>query len=207
MLATRLQNLTLALAIVGLMSGSPVQAQWRLGIEVGAARFWGASRDTVDANSSVVPYRPTTFGVSLERQAGKYGFGVQLHYSEASLGLIGPELQVAAEGAFTVFSISPEAVVRLATLGAANELRLHAGPLFELWDLVDMDSRARVGAQGSVSLDVPLGGRFRGAVIAGGAVTPSPYNEGELDLEDGAPTYKLRTMWRRSFAVALDYEL
>jgi hypothetical protein len=186
---------------------SPLQGQWRLGIEVGAARFWGASETTGGEGISIVPYRPTTFGVGLERQAGKYAIGLQVHYAEAGLGALGPEVQVTAEGAFTILSFSPEAAVRLATLGPGNQLRIHAGPLFEIWDLIDVDSRTRVGAQGSVSLDVPLGGRFRGAVVAGGAVTSSPYNEGELDVGGGAPTYDLRPLWRRSFAVGLNYEL
>jgi hypothetical protein len=205
--ATRLQNLPLALASVGILLGSPLQAQWRLGVEVGAARFWGGSRDTGGQDVSVVPYRPTVYGLGLERQSAKYGVGLQLHYAEASLGAVGPEVQVAAEGAFTIFSISPEAIVRLATLGPGNQLRIHAGPLFEIWDIIDQGSRTRAGVQGSVSLDVPLGRRFRASVLAGGAVTSSPYNEGELNLGGGAAAYELRTLWRRSFAVGLNYGL
>jgi hypothetical protein len=207
MLATRLQYLPLALASVAMVLGSPLQAQWRLGIEVGASRFWGASRDAGGEDVSLVPYRPTVYGLGFERQAGKYAVGLQVHYAEASLGAVGPELQVAAEGAFTIFSLSPEAIVRLTTLGPGNQLRVHAGPLFEIWDIIDQDSRTRAGVQGSVSLDVPLGGRFGASVVAGGAVTSSPYNEGELNLGGEAPTYELRALWRRSFAVGLNYEL
>ncbi len=140
-------------------------------------------------------------------KAARYAAGVQLHYAEASLALEGPDGVVAAEGAFTIVSISPELAVRIATLGPGNELRLHAGPLVEIWDIIDQDSRTRVGAHGSVSLDVPLGGRFGGAVRAGVAATPSPFEEGELDLGNGAPTYDLRTLWRRSFALGLRYRL
>jgi hypothetical protein len=143
----------------------------------------------------------------LERQTARYAAGVQLHYAEAGLALEGPDGLVAAEGAFTIVSISPELVVRIATLGLGNELRIHAGPLVEIWDVIDQDSRTRIGAQGSVSLDVPLGGRFGGAVRAGVAAIPPPYEEGELDLGAGAPTYDLRTLWRRSLALGLRYRL
>ena len=201
-----LSRLSIAVAILS-MFASPLPGQWRLGVELGAARFWGGSRDTGGENTSFVPYRPTIIGVGLERQLGKYGLGLQLRYTEASLALVGPEVAVATEGAFTTFSVAPEAIVRIATLGAGNEFRVHAGPLFEIWDLIDMDSRTRMGAQGSLSLDIPLGERFRGAVLAGGAVVSSPYNEGDLDLGPDAPTYQRRALWRRNFAVGLSYKL
>jgi hypothetical protein len=186
---------------------SPLFGQWRVGTEVGGARFWGGSLDTGGNQTSIRPYRPTTFGLGLERQTGRYAVGLQLHYAEASLALEGPEQVVSAEGVFTIVSISPELAVRIATLGPGNQLRLHAGPLFEIWDIIDQDARTRVGAQGSVSLDVPLGGRFDGVALAGVAVTPSPYEEGELDVGGGAPTYDLQTLWRRSFALGLRYRL
>jgi hypothetical protein len=145
--------------------------------------------------------------LGLERQSARYAAGVQVHYAEAGLALEGPDGMVAAEGAFTIVSISPELGVRIATLGPGNELRIHLGPLVEIWDVIDQDSRARLGAQGSLSLDVPLGGRVGGAVRAGIAATPSPYEEGELDLGEGAPTYNLRTLWRRSLALGLQYRL
>jgi len=186
---------------------SPLLGQWRVGAEVGAARFWGSSEETSGGGTSIRPYRPTTFGLGLERQTSQYAVGLQLHYAESSLGLEGPEGAVLAEGAFTIVSISPELAVRIATLGPGNQLRLHAGPLFEIWNLIERDARTRVGAQGSVTLDVPLGGRLDGVVLGGVAVTPSPFEEGELDLGAGAPTYDLRTLWCRRFAVGLRYRL
>jgi hypothetical protein len=202
-----LHHVSIVLSLASSVWPSPLVAQWRVGIEVGAARFWGGSRDTGGDDTSFRPYRPTTFGIGLERQTGRYAVGLQLHYWEASLGLEGPVGVVAAEGAFTVVSISPEVAFRVATLGPGNQVRLHVGPLFEVWDIIDQDARTRFGAQGSVSLDVPLGGRFGGTVLAGVAVTPSPYREGELDLGVGAPSYDLRTLWRRSFALGLRYQL
>jgi hypothetical protein len=186
---------------------APLSGQWRVGAEVGASRFWGASLETGSNQTSFRPYRPTTFGLGLERQAGGYAVGLQVHYAAASLALEGPAGIISVEDVFTIVSISPELAIRIATLGSGNELRLHAGPLFEIWDIIDQEARTRVGAQGSVSLDVPLGGRFGGVVLASAAVTPSPYQEGELDLGGGAPTYDLRTLWRRSLALGLRYRL
>jgi len=206
----RISLLTNALRMVLIASSvwySPLEGQWRFGIEVGAARFWGASRETGGDHLSFRPYRPTTLGAGLERQTGRYAIGLQVRYAEASLALEGPEVVISSEGAFTFVSISPEVAVRIATLGSGNQLRLHAGPVVEVWDIIDQEGRTRIGAQSSISLDVPLGGRFEGVVLAGLAVTPSPYEEGELDLGGSAPTYELRTQWRRSFAGGLRYRL
>jgi hypothetical protein len=196
-----------ALLTILLSAGSPLAAQWRVGVGVGAARFWGGSIDTQGDATSFRPYRPTTFGIGLERQAGRYGFGLQLHYLEAGLVLEGPEVAISSDGVFTAISISPEITVHVATLGSGNQFRVHAGPLFEIWDIVDNDARTRVGAQGSISLDVPLGMRLNGVVGGGAAIVPSPYKDGELDLGEGAPTYERRALWRRTFEVGLRYRL
>ena len=202
-----LRRALLVLTTAAVAWAPPLFGQWRVGAEVGASRFWGGSLVTSGDSTSLRPYRPTTFGLSLERQSGRYAAGLHLHYAEASLALEGPDGVISAPGAFTIVSISPELAVRIATLGPGNQLRIHAGPLIEFWDIIDQEGRTRVGAQGSLSLDVPLGGRFTGVVLAGAAVTPSPYKEGELDLGAGFPTYDLRTLWRRSFAVGVRYRL
>jgi hypothetical protein len=207
MLITSLRRLAFVLAATSVCGSPPLWGQWRLGVEVGAARFWGGSRETGSENLSFVPYRPTTFGIGLERQSGKLGLGLQLQYAEAGLALVGPEAAVVAEGAFTILSISPEAVARLTSIGSNNQLLVHAGPLLEIWDIIDEDARTRLGAQAAVSLDVPLGSRFSAVSRAGLAVTSSPYNDGELDLGGGAPTYERRSLWRRSFSLGLRYQL
>jgi len=206
-LASLLHKSSVVLTIISAAVCPQLRAQWRLGVDVGAARFWGGSLDTNGDATSFRPYRPTTFGIGLERQAGRYGFGVQVHYFQAGLALEGPDVVISADGAFKSVSITPEAVIQVATLGPGNRIRVHAGPLLEIWDITDNGSRTRLGAQGAVSLDVPFGVRFSGVVIAGAAVTSSPYKEGELDLGNGAPTYELRTLWRRSFGLGLRYRL
>lgn len=180
----------------------PVLAQWTLGAEVGSDRFWGGSVETTPEQRSFRPYRPTTFGVGLERRDGSLGVGLRLRYASAGLALEGADAVSAVKGVFTVYSVSPEVVYRVATVGAANQLMLHFGPLFEVWSVVDEDSQTRVGIQGAVSLNLPLGGRFAGSVMAGAALIPSLFGEGQLD-----PSFERRALWRRRFAVGLDYRL
>jgi hypothetical protein len=180
----------------------PAVAQWTLGIEIGADRFWGASAESPPPHRSFRPYRPTTFGALVERGGGRVGVALQLRYTQASLALEGGDAVVAVKGVFKVFSASPELSYRIASLGPGNELLLHAGPLFEVWSVVDEDSRARIGAQSALSLGIPLGGRLGASLSAGVGLMKSPFARDELDT-----TYELRALWRRRFAAGLQYRL
>ncbi|MEA2722898.1 MAG: hypothetical protein QOH59_669 [Gemmatimonadales bacterium] len=191
-----------AAALVSVACCPSAFGQWALTTEVGADRFWGGSIENTAEHRSFRPYRPTTFGVGLERRAGRLGAGLRLRYASAGLALEGEDAVVAAKGVFAVYSAAPELVYRIISVGAANQLRLHLGPLFEIWSVVDGDSQTRVGVQGAVSLNLPLGGRFAGSLMAGAALIPSPFEEAQLD-----PSFERRALWRRRVAVGLDYRL
>jgi hypothetical protein len=190
----------LALALTLSCPWSPLVGQWIVKAEVGADRFWGGSKST--EGRSFLPYRPTTFGVGLERPAGRVGIGLQLRYATAALGLEGAEGVVAVNGVFTLYSISPELVYRLASVGSANQLLLHLGPLLEIWSITDEEAQTRIGAQGAVSFRVPLGRRLAGSIMAGAALTPSPFGENQLTTE-----FQRKALWRRRVAAGLQYRL
>jgi hypothetical protein len=178
------------------------EAQWSISLGVGADRFWGGSVENAPERRSFRPYRPTTVTAALERRSGRICGGLTIRYTEASLGLEGSDAVAAIKGAFTVVGVSPELSYQLAVLGAGNQLLVHAGPLFEFWDLIDADSRIRLGAQGAVSLNVPLGGRFALSLAGSVALISSPFEADEL-----ADGYDLRALWRRGFAAGLQYRL
>ena len=179
-----------------------VLAQWTLGAEVGSDRFWGGSVETTAERRSFRPYLPTTFGVRVERREGRLGAGLRLRYTSASLALEGADAVVAAKGVFTVYSAAAEVIYRVMSVGSVNQLVLHLGPLFEVWSVIDENSETRVGVQGAMSLNVPLGGRFAGSIMAGAALIASPFEEAQLD-----PSFERRALWRRRFAVGVDYRL
>ncbi|MBA3443345.1 MAG: hypothetical protein H0T58_00585 [Gemmatimonadales bacterium] len=192
----------LALAIACSLWCSPLLGQWVVGAEVGADRFWGGSEEKTGAGVSFLPYRPTTFGVGLKRQTGKLALGLQLRYGSAGLALEGAEGVVAAPGVFTMYSLIPELVYQIATVGPANRLLLRGGPLIEVWSVADEESQTRVGVQSAVSFMVPLGGRLAGTVSAGAALIPSPFGEDQLDSD-----FERRPLWRRRFAGGLEFRL
>lgn len=194
-----------ALATLSLVSSLwclPVLGQWVVAAEVGADRFWGGSIERTAEQRSFRPYRPTTFGVGLERRAGKLGLGLRLGYASAGLALEGAEGVVAAKGVFTVYSATPEVVYRLTSVAVVNHLDLHLGPLFEVWSIIDENAQTRVGVQAAVSLSVPLGGKFAGSFTAGAALTPSPFERDQLDA-----AFEPQALWRRRVAAGLEYRL
>jgi hypothetical protein len=190
--------LQLLCAEIGL---SPAVAQWQANVEIGSSRFWGGSAEINGEHRSFLPYRPTFFGLGIERSGPRLSAGLQFHYSQASLGLEGSDAVVAVKGIFKTFSIAPEAYYRLARV-AENQLRLLGGPLLELWSITDEETRVRAGIRLGLSLDVPLGTKFGTSILAGAALIPSPFNEGEL-----TSTYERTALWRRQFALRLDYRL
>jgi hypothetical protein len=181
---------------------SPAFGQWTVDLEIGADRYWGGSAETGGENRSFRPYRPTTFGLGLHRKGHPFGWGVQVHYAGAGLALEGPGAVAVVEGVFTVVSLSPEVAYRLTGLGPVTELRLHAGPLFEAWAIIDEDTKVRLGVQSALSLNVPFDRKLAGSMLVGVALTPSPFGAGEL-----GPTFEPRALWRRRFAVGLQYRL
>jgi hypothetical protein len=182
--------------------GTPVLGQWAVAGEVGSDRFWGGSVENTAEHRSLRPYRPTTFGVGLERRTGSVGMALRLQYASAGLALEGAEAVTAIKGVFTVYSVLPEVVCRLSTVGSGNELLLRGGPLFEVWSVTDEEGESRVGLQGGVSLRVQLGKGLAGSFTAGAAVIPSPFAREQLD-----ESFERRALWRRRVAAGLEYRL
>ena len=200
--SSMLSGLALA-SIASLAWCTPAPGQWTVGAEVGSDRFWGGSVQRTEERRSFRPYRPTTFGLGIERRGRRrFGVGLRLRYASAGLALEGADALVALKGVFKVYSAAPEMVYRIATVGAGNRLVLHAGPLFEVWSVVDEPSQSRVGVQGALSLYVPLGGRFAGSFLAGVALAPSPFARDQLDQN-----FERRALWRRRAGAGLEYRL
>ena len=197
-----LQSRTAFLCAGILALANPASAQWTVSFGVGSDRFWGGSEEVAPEGKSFRPYRPTVLGVGLEHRGQSMGLGLGVRYTAASLGLEGPDVLLAVEGAFTVVGLAPEVSYRLATLGPGNRLLVHLGPLLELWHPVDEDWRVRAGGQVAVSLVVPLGGRFGLSFGGNVAVISSPFQSDDLLNQ-----YDLRPLWRRGIAAGLEYQL
>lgn len=197
-----LRGMLVMVAASSCLCSSQLAGQWLIGVEVGADRFWGGSVEKAEAKRSFRPYRPTTFGVGLERRAGTLGVGLRLHYTGAGMALEGSDALVAFKGVFDVFGFNPEIIYRIGSVGGENSLLLRAGPLIEVWKIIDEPTRTRVGAQTALSMTVPLGSGFAASVLAGVALTSSPFTNSQI-----GPDFEPRALWRRGFAARMEYQL
>jgi hypothetical protein len=197
-------SIRFALLLVLIVAGAPREApaQWAVTAEVGAARYWGASAESSGSGPSFRPYGPTIFGVGLERHRDRWGWGIRLQHAGASLALEGKDAVAAVKGALDSYGISPEVSLRLKRLDSGLQLRLSGGPLLEFWDIASEISHARVGAQVGLGVLLPLGGKVAAGLRAGLAVTPSPF-----DQEDLQAGYEPRALWRRGLSASLQYRL
>src|SRR5215210_2348547 len=83
-------------------------AQWSVSAEVGADRFWGGAVERAGLHRSLLPYRPTTSALSLQRRLDKSTIGMRFGYFSAGLALEGADGLSAVKGVFKVYSASPE---------------------------------------------------------------------------------------------------
>src|SRR5438876_7692801 len=129
------------LAAVALaVPGQAGAAQWGVSAEFGVARFGGTSRDS--SGATVGPYRPTTFGLHLDRGSGRVRVGVGVLYAKTGLAAEGRGVAVVQNDIGSLWEIAPELSLRVARFGTGIEARVDAGPTIDFWNF-DGEQRNR----------------------------------------------------------------
>src|SRR5256885_10576271 len=163
-----LNGLLAAVALA--VPGQAGAAQWGLSAEAGVARFGGTSRDS--SGATLGPYRPTTFGVRVDRELGTVRVGMELMY--ARTGLAGEQDQTAVVfyDRASAVAAAPAISITVAPFGPGVLTPVAGGPSLDILD-VDGASRTRIGARGAVALERPLSGPGTRAVPAARGVSGS----------------------------------
>lgn len=189
-----LRHIILAFAVAAAAPATPAAAQWAIGAEVSAARFWGASRED-SGGRSLRPYRPTVVGVVGARSFGATSVTAHGYYARTSLALEGGDAVVAVKNALTLYGVAIEVSYRLVSLGHESSLMVGTGPLVERWDLSGTTAHLRAGLGATLALRVAPSDRWEAALRGGIAVSGSPFTSADLD-SGFAP----RALWRRQVA-------
>ncbi len=188
------------LALLGLTLGaSPAAAQWGVSAELGVARFGGTSRDS--SGATVGPYRPTTFGLHLDRGSGRVRVGVGVLYAKTGLAAEGQGVAVVQNDIGSLWEIAPELSLRVTRFGAGIEARVDAGPTIDFWNF-DGERRHRVGGRAAVMAEWPLARAFTGSLRVSGTLSGSVF-----DAADTPSGVERRATRRVGVAVGLRYRL
>src|SRR5256886_16743964 len=125
-----LNGLLAAVALA--VPGQAGAAQWGLSAEAGVARFGGTSRDS--SGATLGPYRPTTFGVRVDRELGAVRVGTGVSY--ARTGLAGEQDQTAVVfyDRAPLVEAAPGVSIPVARLRAGGGAPLEARPSPPLLD-------------------------------------------------------------------------
>jgi len=189
---------------VWLVVAPSLAAQWSAVAEVGRVDFHGGAFDTssVADPATIRPSPGRAYSLHVRRQVSTFGVGLGVLYSSTGVGAEGKNVIVEEKGVLKFYEVAAEVLILLAKPGAGGALRLHLGPLLDIWSLTGEKDRTRVAAQIAVSLDWPMIGAVAGTFRAGVALGPSAWLDDELP--DG---YERRMIWRRAFTAGIGLRL
>jgi hypothetical protein len=194
-----MQRLPATLALLGLtLAPLPATAQWGVSVELGVARFAGTSRDS--AGATVGPYRPTTFGLRLDRALGQARVAVDVFYAKTGLAGEGQGVAVVQYGSASLWEIAPAVSLRVARFGTGVEARVEAGPALDLWDF-DGERRTRLGGRAATVVEWPLARDLMGSLRVSGVLSESVF-----DAADTPPGVERRATRRFGVALGLRYQ-
>jgi len=191
-----------ALCIVGgLTLVPPAAAQFGVSAELGLGFMGGTSQDTTNADvGSLRPYRPTQYTLRPEWQFGRVRVGLGLLYARPTLAIEGTFTFVANDsGKSTLFEVAPELAYRLLQTHTGVSVRLHAGPVVDLWTVLGED-RTVAGGQLALSVEMPLASRLYFLVRGSGVVTKSVFDKNDLP-----PELEVQPMRRGTIALGVRY--
>jgi len=195
-----MRTLAATLVVVAVAAGPwcRLQGQWAIAADIGVARF-GAHRATAPRDGG--PYRPTTFGLRLERGLGRARVALGVLHAETGLVAEGQGVAVVQYGIGSLWEIAPEISFGVARFGTGVEARVEAGPAVDLWNF-DGEQRNRVGGRVAAVLEWPLARALMGSLRVSGVLSGSVF-----DAADAPSGVERRATRRFGVAVGLRYQL
>ena len=204
-------------ALVGLVAWftstpGPLAGQaphWTAGVTVSGARFGGASAEASPSPDGLrfLPYRPTFYGVFVERGSvirvglrlatGSPGVSLESG-APAGTGAAG-RVRVVSDGAFNVGALGVSVSVPVIRAANGAALRLGVGGHWEHWSAAGNPGRGLAGLDGLALVELPLGKHWLTQVSTGVGFDPrSPF--AAEDLPNG---FRPVGMWRVGFGAGV----
>ena len=171
-------------AALGLPATLSAQADWRLTLDLGATRFSAQVHDSSSTDRVFVrPWRPTMYTARVTRETGRLGLGLGLGYAKAPVAGNIDDFVLMLGDEERLIEIAPELRYLVGTTTSGAALRLHFGPVLDIWTPDGAETRSAWGALGGASLELPLAGAWGVEIRADLAVTQSNITDEETSAE------------------------
>jgi hypothetical protein len=191
-----------ALALMSAVQPAAAAAQWRVGLELMAARYGGTARDTTNtAGTTLNPGATTMLGARLDRTSGRWSLGLKIAYGKTGIrGAAGP-ISLTDKGIGDLIEADVLVGFQVGGIGSSGAVKVELGPALPLWDNGE-GFRLRFAPLGAAAYEWEIAGRLTGALRLEGLLSPSWFDAGEL------PPELERVMTRRAgVSLGLRYRL
>ena len=183
LLSSRIAGAVLACLAVSPSAAAAQAPAWQVGAEVAVSHLSGGARGTADGDEVTVrPYRPTLYGLRVERIGDRVGYGLALRYARPALAFGDADVTlVDSELAFTLYELAPEVSLRI--MGGDDtgpSLRGTLGPVLDIWTWSVTDTEARLGARAGVGAVLPIGRRLAATIGAAATLSGSMFAAADL---------------------------
>jgi hypothetical protein len=183
------------------MPMTSLEAQWEVGLRVGIARYFGATRSASGNpnDGAVRPFRPTTVGAQIGHNWGGVRVEMAFEYGAPGLAVEVPGGKLIAPDEATYYALEPEVTVRMVRLGT-GVVRAGAAPVLTLWNVSGFDQRFLVGGEAVATYEWPVVAHLVGAIRLGLSLSPSVFQ-----ASDVPPDFERRMMVRPSISFGVRY--
>lgn len=188
-----------------------VRGRWAVGVSLGVSSY-GSATEGKDADGGALrffPYRPTLWGIAVQRGGERFRIGFAARYGEPGLGARGvtlsedgsttPGALIVVDRAFHLSMFTAGVSTQLARLRGGPSLRPSLGLDLQRWTGAGSATRSLIGGQAGLALEIVLTRAFAASLEGElGFTGASPFRQ--EDLPEG---FARRSAWRRTLAAGL----
>lgn len=181
---------TLSLALLALLAAPPAAAQttWRLSAEIGRTSYSWAVRDTSADPVSLRPWHPSIWSLRLARDARRFGLAFTFGFAFGAEGGTVADFTILPGTDLNLAEFAPEVRYLLHRTTTGAELRVHAGPVADIWWPTAATARMRLGAQAGGEFSLPYSERWAVTLRGDAAITPTYVSKEEAGTELRRPS-------------------
>lgn len=159
------------------------QGTWMLTAERGWTTYSSAAHDTSSEPVHLRAWHPAVYSLRLAREYDRFGIGIAAGIALGQWGVTIGDFVVLPDESLRLIEIAPELSLKVATNPTGVALRVHAGPVLDIWTPTGEDPRQRIGAQVGASLAIPVGERWSATLRTDVALSRSLMNVEEQTAE------------------------